>query len=1524
MSTMQGIRHGNRDLRRIVFSRAVGLAFVGALGWALGWAPAGFAQDAGVPRARIVANAQRSGRFLAQRKVRGGGSSAVALSEARRQHLALLAARGAKPHAANLSAQWQPVGPSAVLNPVYGDVSGRVTAVAIDPSDATGNTVYLGTTGGGVWKSTNAASAPGQVSFVPLTDTLPVFDLSAGSSATPSLSIGALAIGGGVLLAGTGDPNDATDSYYGGGILRSADGGLTWTLATESTDGLDVNRSFVGLSVSALAFSSVNPLVAVAALGQSAEGNLVNAESIAYQLQGLYVSNDAGVTWQVATVMDGNQIVQNAANGGGGGGGASSVVWNPIRQMFFAALSGHGYYQSPDGANWIRVASQPGAGINLTNCPTLGTGGPSCPVFRGALSVQPTTGDMYALSVNQAANDEGLYEDVCAPANGTCANANVLFGTPLNSAPLDVGGGSTGIDQGTYNLALAAVPSGGDTLLYVGTVDLYRCDVGTGCTLRDTTNAQNGCANPAGVAPAQHAIAALGTLLYLGNDGGLWRSTDGVAETGGVCSASDASHFQNLNGAFGPNGSLAEVVSFAQDPVGTGTLLAGLGALGSAGTGTGTGAWAQMSAGEGGTVAIDPATPANWYVSIGAGVNIARCEKGAACGITDFAATAIGAAQVANDVAEIHAPWLLDPGATGQLLAGTCRVWRGPATGGSGWSTSDLLSAPFSAPNAIACGSANSPLAAVRSLGAGGLVSSATGSPAAGSEVLYAGMAGTLDGGKGAGGHLFTTDAAESGGATTAWTDAALSPVTNDASDNRVFNPVGFDLSSIAVDSHDATGLTAYATVMGFAGNGLNSPHVYRTLSGGADWTNISSNLPNAPANSVVVDPNDANTVYVAMDTGVYVTTSVATCATQNCWDVYGTGLPNAPVTQLAAAQAMATGDGRTGELRAATYGRGIWSIPLVNAILPVVPAMTLNPTSLSFGSQQAGTDSAPQTITVTNTGIATLNVTGVVATGDFVETDTCVGMPVAVGGTCTVAVIFAPTVPGSRTGVLTLYGNVVGGQATAALNGVGTAPALIELTPPSLSFPLTAVGAVSAPENVTISNIGGNPTTIQSIAVSGAFFTLSANGCGTTLGASTGCTVSVECAPTATGAGTGTLTVVDPLGTQVANLSCTGQTPATDTLAPLSLSFGTQQLGAASVPQTVTLTNAGDASLTLIQDQITAGFSAVNGCGASLSGHSSCSFSVSCIPGNVGAQSGTLTVNDVLHAQTVALTCTGVAPPGVSLAPPGGLAFAATAVGQTSPPQTVTLTNNGGLVLAIGQVQATGDFAVATDTCGTSLATGANCTIGVTFTPTAGGARTGSVTLTDNAPASPQSVPLSGVGVDFALNPDSSTTQTISSGQTATYLLLLTSVAGVPGNAVFTCSGIPQYSVCTVTPSPTPVYAQNGTVITVTIATGQTTGALDLHPVGWAGDAIWLAALLPIGFALRRRRRKVPAFLLAALLLSASGCTTISRTIPPGSGGGGSGGGGSPVTPSGTSTITVAGSSAGLVRAVNLTLIVP
>ena len=291
-------------------------------------------------------------------------------------------------------------------------------------------------------------------------------------------------------------------------------------------------------------------------------------------------------------------------------------------------------------------------------------------------------------------------------------------------------------------------------------------------------------------------------------------------------------------------------------------------------------------------------------------------------------APTIGPAQVANDESLIDAPWLLDPALSSDLVIGTCRVWRGPAASGTSWSSSNAISRLLAGPQGLSCSNTNP---VIRSLAAAGPASSAADVQNSGSAVLYAGMAGTLDGGGSFGGHLFSTTTANTSGDTTAWSDVATSPVTN--GQGASFNPGGFDLSSVSGDPHDATGETVYATVMGFAGNGINAAHLYRSTNAGASWTNISSNLPNAPANSVVVDPNDANTLYVAMDTGVYVTTQVTTCAIANCWSIYGTSLPNAPVVELAVAPAMPTGDGRVGELRAATYGRGLWQIPLADCL---------------------------------------------------------------------------------------------------------------------------------------------------------------------------------------------------------------------------------------------------------------------------------------------------------------------------------------------------------------------------------------------------------------------------------------------------------------------------------------------------------------------------------------------------------------------------------------------------------------
>ena len=131
------------------------------------------------------------------------------------------------------------------------------------------------------------------------------------------------------------------------------------------------------------------------------------------------------------------------------------------------------------------------------------------------------------------------------------------------------------------------------------------------------------------------------------------------------------------------------------------------------------------------------------------------------------------------------------------------------------------------------------------------------------------------------------------------------------------------------------------------------------------------------------------------------------------------------------------------------------------------------------------------------------------------------------------------------------------------------------------------------------------------------------------------------------------------------------------------------------------------------------------------------------------------------LRRQTVALSGTGVAGPGVSLLP-ASLTYARTGVGVVGADQTLTLTNNGGSPVLITAVTVVGDFGILSgtgSTCqlGTTISVGSTCTLQIAFLPTGAGLRTGSVTILSSAPT--QTAQLSGTGVDFQLVPNGDTT---------------------------------------------------------------------------------------------------------------------------------------------------------------------
>jgi hypothetical protein len=222
-------------------------------------------------------------------------------------------------------------------------------------------------------------------------------------------------------------------------------------------------------------------------------------------------------------------------------------------------------------------------------------------------------------------------------------------------------------------------------------------------------------------------------------------------------------------------------------------------------------------------------------------------------------------------------------------------------------------------------------------------------------------------------------------------------------------------------------------------------------------------------------------------------------------------------------------------------------------------------------------------------------------------------------------------------------------------------------------------------------------------------------------------------------------------------------------------------------------------------------------------------------------------------------------------------------------------------------------------NTCGSSVAVSAACTMQIAFAPTTGGPRAGLLTVTDNAANSPQTLTLTGSGVDFTLNPNGGTSLTITNGQNAVFPLLLGSASNVSGTVNFTCTGFPANSTCNVTPSS--VALGNTTTVSVTVLTGVSPSSLLLPPMN-RPNMFWFATLLPVGFfALRRTRRTgLAAFVLLSCLIAATGCGG-GRAIPL------EGGSGSnpaiPVTPAGTYTVVASASSGGLTRSVNLTLTV-
>ena len=206
-------------------------------------------------------------------------------------------------------------------------------------------------------------------------------------------------------------------------------------------------------------------------------------------------------------------------------------------------------------------------------------------------------------------------------------------------------------------------------------------------------------------------------------------------------------------------------------------------------------------------------------------------------------------------------------------------------------------------------------------------------------------------------------------------------------------------------------------------------------------------------------------------------------------------------------------------------------------------PAVTLSPTSLTWGNTVVGTTSTAKSVTLTNTGSATLNIASIATSGDFAPATSpkpC-GSTLAAGKNCVIKVTFSPSQFGTRTGNITITDDASNSPQKVPLSGKGVPPAA--LTPGSATWTARTVGTTSLAKVFYLKNYQTVALNNIVISITGDF-SVSATTCAASLAAKTNCTISVVFKPTAVGTRTGKLKATDNASNspQVSNLTGTGK----------------------------------------------------------------------------------------------------------------------------------------------------------------------------------------------------------------------------------------------------------------------------------------------------------------------------------------------------------------------------------------------
>ncbi len=408
--------------------------------------------------------------------------------------------------------------------------------------------------------------------------------------------------------------------------------------------------------------------------------------------------------------------------------------------------------------------------------------------------------------------------------------------------------------------------------------------------------------------------------------------------------------------------------------------------------------------------------------------------------------------------------------------------------------------------------------------------------------------------------------------------------------------------------------------------------------------------------------------------------------------------------------------------------------------------AIAVSTTSIQFGSQFVGAAPLGRIVNFTNATPYPASITGISVSTGYAQTNTC-NSPLLPQAECRVSVSFSPTNNQNAPGTLTAANYGPGGSQTVNLQATGVNPGDLGLSPVSLSFS-GYVGIGTVPSTVTVTNNSQKTITIQSITVTGPF--PETNTCPGTLAPAATCQIAVSFKPTQPGAAAGTLqvTFVGTGSPQTIALTGIGQTIVQ--FDPSSVQFGQQPVNTSGASVGVSLDNYGSTTVTLGSFSIQGSdFSIVrNSCGKTLARNTGCGLEVVFTPSATGSRTGTLSVmaSDYSQPTTATLQGTGISN-GIGTLSATSLDFGTQTVGTQSQPQEVTLTNTGTGTLKLNSIAASPQFFTETNTCGSSLAAGANCTISILFAPSLQGILVGSLSVQDDGAGSPHTVALSGIG---------------------------------------------------------------------------------------------------------------------------------------------------------------------------------